>query len=133
MATQSNIVTTKADGSTTITYVAMNPSSGDGKPAFWRANAEGTNAASHPSFWLSCRPSGNGKARRTDWEFRYPEPYTNTTTGLVSIANTVIATGSFLLPLGSPDTLVIEPANQLWKLLYAAQTIDTFKSGYAPT
>lgn len=119
--------------SASVTYTAMNPSSGDGVRALWRANGIGANANSHPWVALSSRANGKGNARRIDWEYRYPQVATDSNTGLTSVVNTVIATGTYLLPMGAPDALVIEPAYCLGQILSATNFRDAFQYGYAPT
>lgn len=133
MSAQSNITVKLVDGVTDIVYVAMNPSSGDGVKALWRANAYGGTPASNPWLTVSSRPNGSGSARRVDLEFRYPQSYTNTTTGLISVKNEVIFTGSYLIPLGAPDYLAHEPAVQLGRILANAQIVESLRYGWAPT
>lgn len=132
MTAMANIVVQNVAGGN-VTYVAMNPASGDGVKALWRQSALSTIPSAQPWCTVWSRNNGKGDARRVDYEYRYPESYTNTTTGLVSIANQYIHTGSVLIPKGAPQTLTAEGAKQGTYLLANALMLAVFTDGFAPT
>lgn len=119
-------------GGAVVTYVAMNPAGGDGVKALWRQQALTTSPIGQP--WLTCwsRDNGPKTARRVDFEFRYPETYTNTTTGLVSVANQFVLTGSAIVPKGAPNTVGREFALQGPGLLTQSLMKAVFTDGFAP-
>lgn len=116
-----------------VTYAAMNPASGDGVKALWRQSALTPIPSAQPWVAVWSRDNGKGNARRVDYEFRYPESYTNTTTGLVSIANQYIMTGSVLIPKGMPQTVAAEGAKQCPYFLGMAVMQAVLTDGFAPT
>lgn len=132
MPTMANITVKAADGSSDILYTAMNPASGDGVKALWRALAVSTQPAAQPWLVLWSRNNGPGSARRVDYEYRYPQSYTTTTTGLISLANQFIWKGSIIVPQGAPTAFADENAAQCANLLASPLVKAAISSGFAP-
>lgn len=132
MTAMANIVVQSVAGGN-VTYVAMNPASGDGVRALWRQSALSPQPAAQPWANVWSHNNGKGNARRVNFEFRYPESYTTTTTGLVSIANQYVFTGSVLIPSGAPQTLAAEGAKQGTYFLASPLMLSVLTDGFAPT
>jgi hypothetical protein len=77
--------------------------------------------------------NGNRTARRIDLSFKYPQAVTDSTTSVVSVANTVPLSMSITIPLGVPDSIVAEAVAQATNLLHSTLIVDSLKAGYAPT
>lgn len=133
MAQQANITIKKADGTTDIVFTALSPSAGDKTPAQWRSESVGSIAANKPLLSVTARSTADRKARIVTVNFSYPETYTDSTTGLVKINNTVRASTQFILPLGASDMVVQEAAAQFGNLMDHIDLQTAFKSGIAPT
>ena len=131
MATMANITVKAADGTTDVVYTAMNSASGDGVRALWRA-LWGSTPAVQPMLAVSSRTNSGGTARRVDLEYRYQQAYTNTTTGLVAMANQTVVTQSYLIPNGMPVAVSTESAAQYANLLKSPLIQDVIKYGFAP-
>lgn len=127
-------ITVKAwDGTTDVVYYLQNPSSGDGVKALWRASAVSAVSVGQPWLTMSSRYNAPRTARRLDFEYRYPQPYTTTTTGLISVANQCIWTASALVPDGCPTAILQEDAAQFANLLASPLVKNCVVSGFAPT
>lgn len=133
MASIANIVVKKADGTTDITYTALQPSSGDGVPAVWRCESIGSAAGLRPTLTLSSKWNGPRTARRLDFVYQYPQVYTDTATGLSSVKNRAVISGSAVVPIEMPDSDVAEAIAQAFNLTDSALFTDSVKSGFSPT
>lgn len=133
MPNMANITVKKADGTTDITYSALQPSSGDGVNATWRSETAGSQANVKPTLVLASRWNGPRTARRIDFSFAYPQKFTDSQTSLDAVANKVILAGNFTLPTGVPDTIAAEAVAQCTNLLVSTLIRDCLKAGYAPT
>jgi len=108
MPTMANITVKKSDGTTDVTFSALQGSSGDGVAAVWRCESVGTAAGHKPSVTMTSRWNGPRTARRVDASFMYPQIATDTATGLTSVVNKVPVTISAVVPVAVPDTVVAE-------------------------
>lgn len=133
MPQMADITVKKADNTTDVVYVAQAPSSGDGVPAVWRVDAGFTHAMAKPVFQISSRSNGQKTARRVEFTFVLPQTYTESTTNLVKVQNKVPISGSFVLPLEVPDSIVAEAVHQLTNLLSSTLVRNSLKAGFAPT
>lgn len=134
MPTMANITVKANDGITDVVYTAMNPASGDGVKALWRSTPAGASTpASQPWLAVWSRNNGSGTARRVDYEYYYPHFSTNTTTGLVTVANRLVMTGSFLVPNGAPSWTGLEASAQSTNLLSSPLLKSCLAIGFAPT
>lgn len=133
MPALANIVVKKYDGTTDVTFTAINPAGGDGLPALWRNASVGSAPSHHPTLECKSRYNGPKTARRVDCLFTYPQIATDTTTGLVSRVNVAVASASCAVPLGMTTTDLQEFASQFGNLLASSLIASTNRSGFAPT
>lgn len=128
-----NMVIKKNDGTTDISYTAICPSSGDGVPAVWRSESVGTAMAHRPEIRLSSRDAANGAKRALRGTFVYPQLSTNTTTGVTSVVDRVMASFDVAIPKGMPQSDVDEAVSQFGNLMAAGQIRNALKAGYSAT
>lgn len=133
MATMADITVKKADGTTNIVWTALTPSAGDSVPAQWRSETVSTQVNGKPTASLMSRYNKERSVRRVETQLRYPQSYTDSTTGLIAIVNTVPVTISAAIPTGVPDTVVAEAVAQAANLFASTLFQTSFKSGFAPT
>lgn len=133
MANMADVTVKKFDGTTDIVYTALTPSAGDATPAAWRSNSVSVAAGFRPQMQISSKFNGQKTARRVDYIFVYPETAVDSTTGITSVINRVIGSGSFSLPENTPDTVKQEAVLQSINLLKSALISGSIISGYAPT
>lgn len=131
MPTMANITVKKNDGTTDIIWTGVQPSSGDGTPCLWRQEVASMHTAGKPTFALLSKYNGNRTARRLMAEFRHPQTYTNSTTGIVGVENILPISVSAVLPVSFPQILIDEAISQTFNLLVATLVKDCFKTGYA--
>lgn len=132
MPSQANITVKKNDGTTDITFTAMQPSSGDGVQAIWKSLTVGSAPAHQPELRCAAKASSNGK-RELRFTFVYPEIATNSTTGLTSVAYKEMATATFTLDTQSSSQTINEAVAQFAHLLASAHAKAIVQSGYGPT
>lgn len=128
-----NITVKKNDGTTDIVWTGISPSGGDRSPSVWQSLTVGSAMSHRPALQLSCRDNGNGTARRFQIDYQYPQTATNTTTGVTSIVNRSVFSGSMVCPKDMDATTLAEAVSQFCHLLASAHLKDVLKSGYAAT
>lgn len=128
-----NIVVKKNDGTTDVTYTAVNPSSGDRTPARWMNQSVGTSLSHRPSLKHLSRDSGDGKTRRHEFTFVYPQLSTDSGTGVTKVERIVTIGGFAVVPNEMPTTDVNEAIAQGFNLLASAHFKSNVQSGFAPT
>lgn len=128
-----NMTVKKNDNTTDITYTAVVPSSGDGTPAVWRSQSVGSAASHQPEIRLGSKTGGNGAKRVLRATYVYPQIATNTTTGVTSVIDRVVASVDWQIPLGMTATDVNEAVSQFAHLLANTLMKDSVKSGFAPS
>lgn len=133
MAQMADIVVKKADGTTNITYTALQPSSGDGVSATWRAESVSGVSGLRPVLQMSSRWNGARTVRRVELQYNMPEIVTDSITGVSSVRNRFSFSCSFAVPSGMPDTVLAEAVAQGLNLFGAVLVRDSVKLGYAPT
>lgn len=131
MPTMADITVKKADGTTNVTYSAINPAAGDKAPALWINGTVGTVLAARPRFTVSSASNGTRKARRIRTTFVWPKSW------LDAAGNPVVAGGassesSHLVPQDMQLTDIEEYVAQYAGLLYSALVRNCIVSGYAP-
>lgn len=132
MPTMANITVKKADGTTDITYVAIQPAGGDGLEAVWRVEAIGTIAGNRPRLSLKSKPTADKRARVVDYQLVIPETVTNSTTGVTSVRTKATSRGSFITSLDASDVTNVECAAQTANLLKSALIQICLTTGFAP-
>lgn len=133
MPAMADITVKKNDGTTDVVYYEANPAGSDGIPALWRNSSVGSAPAHYPSLELKSRWNGQKTARRVDFAFMYPQIATDSTTGLVSVVNRAIATGSVAIPTNMPLTDLAEFSAQFGNLMSSTLIKACNKNGFAPT
>lgn len=132
MPTLADITVKKADGSTDIIYKGVLSSSGDSAPAMFRCDAASTQNSGKPTLLVSSKFNGPKTGRRVLLDYEYPQTSTDSTTGLISVANRIPIHIEALIPLAVPDTIVAEAVHQATGLLASVLIRETLKSGFAP-
>lgn len=133
MPAMANITVKKADNTTDIVYTALTPSSGDKVPAQWRVESIGTVAGNRPTLVVQTRYSADKQARIVEGRVTYPETYTDSTTGIISVRNRELFTFSGIVHLATADAIVSELAAQSANLLKSPLMQEVLKTGFAPT
>lgn len=133
MADMANIVVKAANGTTDVTYSKLNPSSGDGVSALWRNESAPGSMGHKPTFQVSTRWNGPKTARRCEGVFKMHQTATDSTTGLISIVNTIPISFSALVPVEVPDSVSAEAVAQAANLFASALIKESVKTGFAPT
>jgi hypothetical protein len=128
-----NITVKATNGTTDVIYVAKSPSAGDSVPARWRADALGASANLKPELSMVTRDNGPKTGRRVTLEFSWPHTYTDTTTGLVKVAEKAPGMLTLLLPKEMPDTQINEAVDQFCNLIASTLVRASLKEGFAPT
>lgn len=128
-----NIVIKKNDGTTDITWSAVQPSSGDGTPATWKSTSVGSAQAHQPEFRLSARDAQKGNVRTVRATIRYPQIATNSTTGVTSVIGVALLSATLEFPKTMSNTDVNEAVAQTFNLLDSTLIADCFKAGYSAT
>lgn len=64
-----DITVKKADGSTDITYTALNPAGGDGIPAIFRSQTVGASPAARPEIRVSAKATKTGRQIRLTGQY----------------------------------------------------------------
>jgi len=132
MPSQANITIKKNDGTTDITFTAMQPSSGDGVQAIWKSTTVGTAPAHQPELRCSARALSNGK-REVRYTMVYPEIATDSTTGLTSISYRERHSASFEIDTNSASVSINESVAQFANLVASAHAKAISQGGYGPT
>lgn len=133
MSSIANITVKATNGTTDVVYVAKTPSSGDGVPARWRADALGTASAFKPELTMVARDNGPKTARRVELTYVWPQTYTDSTTGLVAVQAKAPAALTFALPVEMPDSQINEAVDQFFNLINNSAIRTAFKEAFAPT
>jgi hypothetical protein len=127
-----SITVKKLDGTTDVTYVAIQPAGGAGTDAIWRVEAIGTIAGNRPVLKIRSKPTADGTANVVDWALSYPETMTNSTTGVISVRKIVKHRGTSIIPLDAADATNGESAAQTANLLKSTLFQSILTSGFAP-
>jgi hypothetical protein len=133
MPAMADIPVKKNDGTTTITYTGLQPSSGDSTAAIWKSQSIGSAQAHQPEFRLTAKDGDKGGARTLRSTFVYPQIATDSTTALVSVANKASAATDWKFPKGMTQADVNEFVAQYANLLQSALITTCIKGGYSAT
>lgn len=131
MPQMADIIVKKDDGTTNITYTALNPSGGDKVAATWSSKSVSTIAGHRPAFSFKTERSGGGD-RRVRASYYYPYVVLDAA-GNPQKVSAVPLEYSGLVPLNVPDAVVAEAVSQCANLLASALIKEATKAGYAPT
>jgi hypothetical protein len=134
MATSmADLTVKKADETTNIVYAAKAASAGDRVPAIWKSTTVGTAPAHNPTLAVTARSNADGKVRRMEFTYTYPQTAVSPADGSISVVNLFQGSGSFAIPQGMPQTDLNEAVAQCFNCLAATLVKTAFKDGYAPT
>lgn len=125
MPAQQNIVVKKNNGTTDVTYTAVEPA-GNGSPAVWRDQTVGNSQAHRPDYRVSVKKRGTiVEVRET---FKGPQISTNSTTGLTSVVRSLTRTVTTTYDSQMPQTDVDEFVSQSANLSASAHVKDIVKT-----
>lgn len=125
-----NITVKKADGTTTVVFVAKRPS-GANAPALYMADSENTVAAFRSTLTVQDRRSSNSKgAQRV--EINFTRPVTQVIGGVTTLVGSIPVALQATVPSTLADSEIAEAMVQATNLLSSADIIAVLKSGYAP-
>lgn len=133
MPAMANITVKKADGTTDIVYTALTPSSGDRTKAVWRVESIGTIAGNRPVLEVSSKATANGQARIVEGKLMYPETFTDTTTGIISVRLRDIGSFTTTIDIRGVDATHNELAAQFANLLKSTLIQSVIASGFNAT
>lgn len=122
----------KADEITNIVYTAKVASAGDRTPAIWKSTTVGTAPAHNPTLSLTSRSNADGKVRRVEVAFTYPQTAV-ASDGSVTVVNLFQFSGSAAVPQGMPQVDINEAVAQCFNALSQTLIKSSIKDGYAPT
>jgi hypothetical protein len=132
MTAMADLTVKKADETTNIVYTAKVASAGDRAPAIWKSTTVGTAPSHNPGLTLTSRSNADGKVRRVEFAYTYPQTAT-ASDGSVSVVNLAQISGSAAIPQGMPQTDLNEAVAQCMNCLASTLVKSCFKDGYAPT
>lgn len=127
----SNIIVKKSDGTTDVTYTALNGAGSDGTPAIFRNNTVGTMPSERPSLAVTSRWNGPRTARRVTLDFAWPIVSTDAG-GRKSVTGKTVGSASFLAPQDQDAATIKEQAYQFGNLIAASLIKASFEEGLAP-
>lgn len=133
MPSIANITVKAANGTTDVVYTAKQPSSGDGVPAVWRAEASASAPALMPELRLLSRPASNGAVRHVRATFVFPQWATNSTTGVASVVTSAFGTLDVKVPRDMTSANANEVAAHFANLLASALIKQCLAEGYSAT
>lgn len=128
MPSLANITIKKNDGTTDIIWSGIAASSGDQVPAVWRSDTAASQNNARPTAIMVAKSNGDKSARRVTIETRFPQSYTETTTGLVKVANVLPCSFNIVVPLSMPQAQIDEAVTQTVNLLASTLFKDCLKA-----
>ena len=131
MAIIADITVKKADGTTNITYVAVQGAAGDANPARWRSDTANPVRAFRDTLSMVAKPNGPATARRVN--VTYSGPVVRTVNSVDTLVGTIPGELSILIPNNLTDTEVAEKVEQYLNLLASPAVRSAIKAGFAPT
>lgn len=132
MPNMANITVKKADNTTDVTYVAINPSAGDRTKALWRIETIGDVAGNRPVLEISSKGSLNGQYRIVEGKLTYPETVTDSTTGITSVRTRDVLSFTSTLDSQGKDSTHSEIAAQAANLLKSSLIQSVLTTGFSP-
>ena len=133
MAALANLSLFKADGTTTITWTGLQPSSGDGTAAVWKSLTIGNAQAHQPELRLSAREGNSGSSRVLRVTAQYPQIQTDSTTGITSVVRKARYAAEFVFEKDMPQADVDEFVTQVTGAQATTAFRSYLKSGYSAT
>lgn len=123
-----DITVKKNDGTTDVTYTALNPAGGDGIPAVFRSQTVGLSPAARPEVRIASKQvKGNREVRVTA---HYPR--VQTVSGVETILPGFRFAGTFHLENGQPESDTNEAASQFANVVASTLVKACAKTGFPP-
>lgn len=132
MAAAANITVKMNDTTTDIVWTLINPGGADGTEALWRSETVAGPMSVRPTFVMSARNNAAKTARRMLATVLFPQIYTESTTGLVKVANRGILQVNGLIPLGMDATQLNEFISQSMNIFATSAVKTAFKTASVP-
>lgn len=127
-------ITAKNAAASNVVFNAIQPSSGDGVAAIWRAEAIGTVPSMRPRLEISAsRSQGSKPGRRVKAALYVPFTYTDASTGLLMQHSVEPFFVDLTLPAGVPEAVYADAAAYFGSLMDAGLVKSIFSSGYSAT
>lgn len=135
MPAMANIVVKKADGTTDITYDALTGAAGDGSKAVWRQDTGAVSAlpvGHRATLEMATTFNGPRTARVARFSFKRPYSTQNASTTKYETADSVVLSGTIVVPLSIPASEINEAVYQALNLLSSSLVKTSSAAGYAP-
>lgn len=133
MPNMANITIKKADGTTSVTLTALNPSGGDRSLALWRDMASSTLSGAQTELTCSSKEAAGGTQRIVTWKLRMRYAVTDSTTGRIIVVKEAPASASITVDKGVPDNIHSELAAQFANVLASVLANQVNTTGFSPT
>lgn len=124
----SNLTVKKADGTTDVTYTALNPAGGDGIPAIFRSQTVGTAPAANPEVRVSSRSSKTGRVLRITAQY----PKVQTISGVETVTTGAALTVEMQISSNQSATDSTEAAAQFVNILKTPLIQSCLNTGFPP-
>lgn len=125
-------ITAQNAAATNVTFNAIQPSSGDGVAAIWRAEAIGSVASFRPRLEISAaRSQGSRQGRRVKGALYVPVTYTDANTGMLMQHSVLPFYVESTLPNGVPQSAVDDAVAYFATLFNSTGVRQIFASGFS--
>lgn len=123
-----NVTVKKADGTTDVTYTALNPAGGDGIPAIFRSETVGTSPGARPEVRVSAKGVKTGREVRITAHY----PNVKTVNGAEVITPGFKFSGTFHLENAQIQSDINEGAAQFANFAASALIKACANTGFPP-
>lgn len=123
-----DITVKKADGTTDITYTALNPAGGDGIPAIFRSQTIGLSPAARPEVRVSAKATKTGREVRVTGQY----PKVTTVGGVETIGRGLRVSMSVVQENSQEQSQTDEGATQLLNVCASSLIKACAKTGFPP-
>lgn len=125
-----DIIVKKADGTTDVTYTAVQGAAGE-NPALFRNNTVGSTLTERPTLLVKASPNGAGGARRVRVDFSWPLVSQDAGGNKVP-AGRMTGEASVLIPQNQSVVVIAEQAHQFANVIASTLIKASFEEGFAP-
>lgn len=119
-----------ADGSTDVTYTALQGAAGPGNPAIFRNETVGSSNAQRPSLLVRATDNANKTSRRVRVDFSWP--IVSEVGGVQTFVGRMAGEATVVIPQSQGASVIEEQAAQFSNLVGSALIRECFSTGYAP-
>lgn len=132
MAAIANVVIKKSDGTTDVTFTALNGGGGTAdRPAIWSNTASNAIKAYRHQFQMKAYMNGTKQARRVEISGLFP--VIRTVVGADTLVGRIPVVVTAPIPQWATDAEINEAIDQALNFFGSAHIRAHFKSGYTPT